>query len=190
MMDPRFAPLDFLKLLLEPERLAVVGLVALGPVAAERLCAETGQPRRAVLATLAPLLQAGVIEETSDGYHVVPDALRQLARALPQPEPPDRLVFAGMTEQEGTVLARFFRGEQLVEIPAARAKRRVVLERIALDFEPGRHYEEAEVNKLLQRYHPDYAALRRHLVDEGFLDRERGRYWRAGGRVETGEGTS
>jgi hypothetical protein len=26
--------------------------------------------------------------------------------------------------------------------------------------------------------------LRRHLVDEGFLDRDHGRYWRTGGRVD------
>jgi hypothetical protein len=36
---------------------------------------------------------------------------------------------------------------------------------------------------VLRRFHPDVAALRRYLVDEGFLDREAGVYWRAGGRV-------
>jgi hypothetical protein len=29
-----------------------------------------------------------------------------------------------------------------------------------------------------------HAALRRYLVDEGFLDRDHGRYWRTGGRVD------
>ena len=33
-------------------------------------------------------------------------------------------------------------------------------------------------------YHPDYAALRRYLVEEDFLARENGVYWRAGGSVE------
>jgi hypothetical protein len=59
----------------------------------------------------------------------------------------------------------------------------VVLERLALDFEPGVHYPEPEVNAMLSAYHEDYAALRRHLVDEGFLDRAAGEYWRMGGRV-------
>jgi hypothetical protein len=88
-----------------------------------------------------------------------------------------------MTGDELVVLARFFRGMQLVEVPAQRAKRLVVLERIALDFEPGRRYAEHEVNELLAARHPDYATLRRYLVDEGFLDRKAGEYWRAGGRV-------
>ena len=45
-------------------------------------------------------------------------------------------------------------------------------------------YPEAEVNDVLRRYHDDYAALRRYLVDEGFLTREAGVYWRSGGTVE------
>jgi hypothetical protein len=36
---------------------------------------------------------------------------------------------------------------------------------------------------MLQMYHPDHAALRRHLVDEGFLTRADGVYWRTGGRM-------
>jgi hypothetical protein len=32
--------------------------------------------------------------------------------------------------------------------------------------------------------HPDTAALRRYLVDEGILDREHGEYWRAGGTFD------
>jgi hypothetical protein len=59
-----------------------------------------------------------------------------------------------------------------------------VLERVALEFEPGERYDEKEVNVIVGRFHNDYAALRRYLVDEGFLDREGGVYWRAGGRVD------
>jgi hypothetical protein len=34
---------------------------------------------------------------------------------------------------------------------------------------------------MLARFHPDYCALRRHMVDEEILDRSDGVYWRAGG---------
>jgi hypothetical protein len=40
------------------------------------------------------------------------------------------------------------------------------------------------VNLMLGKWHADTAALRRYLVDEGFLDRADGVYWRAGGTVE------
>jgi len=59
----------------------------------------------------------------------------------------------------------------------------VVLERLALELEPGVHHLEAEVNEILGRFHEDVASLRRALVDEGFLDRSAGEYWRAGGRL-------
>lgn len=175
--------LEFLKTLLDPRRLAVVGAVAAQPLDVETLCERTGQRERDVLATLGPLVQAGLVLREAGRYTLRAGALRELAADLPQPAGPDRRIFFGMTAEEQEVLGRFFRGERLVEIPTHRAKRLVVLERIALDFEPGVRYPEAEVNAALQRYHPDYAALRRHLVDEGLLDRSAGEYWRAGGRV-------
>ncbi len=82
------------------------------------------------------------------------------------------------------MLRTFFRNGRLTEIPAKESKRRIVLERIALELEPGRHYDEKEINVIVGRFFNDYAALRRYLVDEGFLDREGGVYWRAGGRVD------
>ena len=36
----------------------------------------------------------------------------------------------------------------------------------------------------LAQVHPDTAALRRYLVDEGLMSRRGGEYWRAGGTVE------
>ncbi|MGI8574754.1 MAG: DUF2087 domain-containing protein [Egibacteraceae bacterium] len=95
---------DYLRHLLDPGRLAVVGSLAARPATLSELAAASGQPSRAVL--------------------------------------------------------------------------------LALEFEPGVRYEEAQVNELLGRYHPDHASLRRYLVEEGFLDRAEGRYWRSGGRVE------
>jgi hypothetical protein len=51
-------------------------------------------------------------------------------------------------------------------------------------FEAGVRYPEREVNALLAVWHPDVAALRRYLVDEGLLTREAGVYWRSGGWVD------
>lgn len=177
----------YLKTLLDPERLAVVGAVALTPRSAEEVAARTGVEARAVLTVLGPLVVGGLVERIPgdpDRYHLDPTALRRLARDLPQPQPPAREVMYGMTEAEQAVLARFFEGRRLTEIPSQRSKRRVILERLALEFEPGRHYPEGEVNAVLRGYHDDVASLRRHLVDEGLMDRAEGRYWRSGGRVE------
>lgn len=82
------------------------------------------------------------------------------------------------------LVGRFIKGGRLVIIPTKRSKLRSVLEHLSQDFEPGRTYPEAEVNEILERYHDDYAALRRYLVDEGFMTREAGVYWRIGGTVD------
>jgi hypothetical protein len=82
------------------------------------------------------------------------------------------------------VLRAFFRSGRLASIPAAAGKRRVVFDRLAREFEPGVRYAERDVDAILRRFHDDYAALRRYLVDEGFLAREHGVYWRIGGTVD------
>ena len=60
----------------------------------------------------------------------------------------------------------------------------MVLDRRARHFEPGVRYPERDVNAALRAFHPDSAALRRHLVDDGFLERADGEYWSSGGTVE------
>lgn len=82
------------------------------------------------------------------------------------------------------LVARFIKNGRLVIMPSKRSKLRPVLDHIAQEFEPGRSYPEPEVNEILERYHDDHAALRRYLVDEGFLSREAGVYWRTDGAVE------
>ena len=83
-----------------------------------------------------------------------------------------------------TIEQRFFDATgRLTRLPRRRAMRLVVLDRLAQEFELGRTYPEAEVVEVLTRFHEDHAALRRDLVDEQFLTREHGVYWRSGGTV-------
>ncbi|CAN7440898.1 DUF2087 domain-containing protein [Terrabacter sp. LjRoot27] len=72
----------------------------------------------------------------------------------------------------------------LTSIPTKIRKRLVVLDLLSQEFEPGERYDETQVNNRLRAFHPDVAALRRYLVEEGFLDRADGFYWRSGGTVD------
>ena len=89
-----------------------------------------------------------------------------------------------MAESNEDVVGRFIKNGRLVIMPSKRSKLLLVLDRIAQEFELGHTYPEAEVNEVLLRYNDDYAALRRYLVDEGFMTRDAGIYWRSGGTVE------
>src|SRR5215469_7068672 len=79
---------------------------------------------------------------------------------------------------------RVFLGQGRIEtIPARQSRRRLLLDVIAQAFGPGVSYSERRVSLFLAAVHDDYAALRRHLVDEDFLSRADGRYWLSGGTV-------
>src|SRR5262245_16235922 len=175
-----------LRALADPERLAIAGALARGERTAPSLAEELGLPDRRVRQHLNRLAGAGVVrlEDDRRTYRLDPETLRWAAEQVGPPREAG-LALGAANEDEGSVLRAFFRDGRLVEIPAKESKRRIVLERIALEFEPGVHYDEKTVNAIVGRFSLDHASLRRYLVDEGFLDRDHGTYWRSGGRVET-----
>jgi len=174
--------------LLDANRLAVAGAVVSGTRSSDDIAATTGLERRVVIAALAELRAAGLVVTDGGGYVLPPERLRSLAAGMAEEATPmDATIGYGMTDDERDVLRRFFSGRTLTQVPTDRPKRLIVLERLALDFDIGRRYSEAEVDDVLRGFHLDVAALRRHLVDEELLSRERSdgqtRYWRSGGRV-------
>lgn len=174
-------PAEFLRIAVDPVRLAILGRAAVGPVDGDALAAELGEDRRKVRREIGGLIQTGLL--TRD-LRLDRAALRSVAQAFPQAAPADPALLSGpWSEEEARQLAHFFSGSRLVEIPAGHSKRRLVLERLAQEFEPGVRYEERSVNSMLQVFHSDHTTLRRYLVDEGFLTRAEGVYWRSGGRV-------
>jgi hypothetical protein len=184
-MPSSATPEEVLRSLAEPERLAVAGALARQPMTATELATRLELPVRSVRRHLTRLAAAGVVAAEIDRrtYRLVPQALQEAAREIGPPREAG-LALGAVDEEEGAVLRHYFRGGRLREIPVKQAKRRIVLTRLALEFEAGVRYSERQVNETLKRFHDDYAALRRYLVDEGFLSREKGRYWRTGGPVE------
>jgi hypothetical protein len=178
-------PDDILRALADPERLSMAGALARGPSTASSLAEALEIPVTRIRKHLNRLTAAGIARLEADRrtYRLDTETLRWAAEQVGPPRQAG-LALGVANEDEEAVLRAFFRDGRLTEIPARESKRRIVLERIALEFEPGVRYDERTVNAIVGRFHNDYAAIRRHLVDEGLLDRERGEYWRSGGRVE------
>jgi hypothetical protein len=84
---------------------------------------------------------------------------------------------------DDALLQVFLSNGRLETIPTRHLRRRLLLDKIAQAFEPGVRYPERRVSLFLGSIHADYAALRRYLVDEEFLSRADGEYWRSGGTV-------
>lgn len=176
MLEPR----DYLSVTVDPLRLAVLGHAAVGPLDVAALANDLGIPERKLQEIVGKLVGAGLLRRdlTLDR-----DALRAVAQSLPKDAPIDPdLIAQGWNEDEARTLSKFFTGSRLKQIPSQHAKRLVVLERLAQEFEPGRRYQEKEVDFTLQLFYADYATLRRYLIDEQLMTRADGVYWRSGGR--------
>ncbi len=68
---------------------------------------------------------------------------------------------------------------RLRQIPRKESKYLVILNWLLLQFEVGKVYKEPEVNKIIRQFYFDYVALRRGLIEYGYMRREPGgsRYW-------------
>ncbi|MGI9594782.1 MAG: DUF2087 domain-containing protein [Acidimicrobiales bacterium] len=164
------------KLMAEPDRRRIVAALILASGDLESIIERTDLSRREVVTGLDRLRAAGLIEQGRDGTYVLLEETFKAAARSGADRP--------STAPEADGPERSFVDGKLVHLPRKRSKRLLVLDRLAQEFEPGQHYPEREVNKILRAFDDDVAALRRYLVDERFLDRADGVYWRSGGSVD------
>lgn len=174
-------------LLAEEGRLRAFAAVVLGAGSVEEVVEASGLDRRAAVTALERLAGRGVVatDAVDQRLCAVPERFKSAVRVAAEEQRARRKdAFDDLPRDTAAVLRNFVRDGQLVQIPATRAKRLVVLDWLAGQFEIGQTYPETRVNQLLGLVHDDVAALRRYLVDEGFLERREGFYWRAGGSVD------
>lgn len=174
-------PNAVLGLIAEESRLRVFAAVVLGARTPSEVALRADLNPRDAVAAINRLLQGGLLAVV-DGELIAQVALlketvRGYASQLPPAEPLD------VDPGRASVLRAVVVDGRLVSIPAARAKRRIILEHIVSGFEPGVKYPEREVDAVLRAWHPDYASLRRYLIDEDLMARAEGVYWRTGGPV-------
>ena len=169
-------------LLADPARLKVVAALALGAGTIEEVAQLSALPLKDVALAARRLSRAGLVRRDGHVLALHAEQFGAAARAAAEAAPPPERLSDDPTE--AAVLAAFVRDGRLLSIPAQQSKRRIVLEHLVRVFDVGVRYPEREVNALLGVWHPDVAALRRYLVDEGLLSRESGVYWRTGGWVD------
>ena len=144
-------------LLADEKRLRVVAAIALGAKTLSEVCDKAGLEDGVATKSLGQLFAAGLVErESAAAYRLKIEAFREAARGDSGPE-----------SDPGTLRGVLRNGR----LPRSRSERQAVLFQLADLFEPGRRYPEAEVNSKLRAVHPDYALLRRYLVDERLLER-------------------
>ncbi|HEY2795694.1 MAG TPA: hypothetical protein VGJ28_25250, partial [Micromonosporaceae bacterium] len=121
-------------LLAEEERLLVFAAIVLGAQSPSAIAQATDLPPRDVVRALRRLEVGGLIAVQDGRFVGARDAFKDAVREhAPEPEPDDPL---DPDRAKSSVLRAFIRDGRLVTMPAARSKRRVVLEHIVACFEP------------------------------------------------------
>ena len=171
-------------LLADAHRRRVVAAIELGAKQVDAVvAAASGLTGPQVAKALGKLVESGLVVNAAEGLTVAGDSFQHAARLANTR--PASTEFADEPDGNRKVLRAFVVAGRLQSIPVAASKKMVILDWLAQDFEPGTTYTEKMVNLILGRRHADTAALRRYLVDHGFLDRADGEYWRSGGTVRS-----
>jgi hypothetical protein len=168
-------------LLAEEDRLRTFAALVLGAGTPNEVALATGQSGRDVVRALHRLVEGGLVVLVDGRYVARADVFKDAVRAAAPAEPDEPL---DPDQERAAVLRTFLRDGRLLQVPVARSKRRVVLEHIASVFEPGVRYPERTVDAILRAWYDDYVTIRRYLIDECLLARERNVYWRTGGYVD------
>lgn len=173
--------LDFYKAMADRSRLEIVGLLSRRPVSVGELAELLDLREATVSHHLSRLREVGLVDVAVDGttrrYSLDSTRLDQMSRAILASRTED---VARAEEHDAAVMRSFVDGDRLLEIPAKRSKRDVILHWLVQRFPPEERMGESEVNDLIARSHEDTAWLRRELVGAGLLRRQRGTYWRPG----------
>lgn len=175
--------LDFFKALANENRLKIIGILANRACSVSDLADLLDLKEPTVSHHLGMLKELGLVSMRADGnthiYSLNQDALIQMNKDLFSSGRMAALV-ENVDEQgwEGKVRSNFVVDGKLTEIPAQLKKRMVILRWLADKFELDRRYPEKELNEVIKQYHPDYASLRRYMIETGLMQRESGVYWR------------
>lgn len=183
-MNENAEMLDLLKALAHADRLKIIGMLVQNPATLSQVAAGLPLPTRDAYNHLAFLEYVGLVSESEGVYHLQTDQLEKYSRRHLEGQRPEFTPPIAMGPGQKKVLVAFLNPDGTIrKIPNSitqSARFRLVLDYIQAAFEPGRIYNEKEVNAVISRFHHDFAGLRRDLVDAGLLARERdgSKYWR------------
>jgi hypothetical protein len=178
--------LSFVKALASADRLRIIGVLVRGKASQSDIAEQLHLPTRDVFNHLAFLVEVGIVHEEDGLYDLDEKTIEAYARGQFEGKRQSFEAQGEKPEDVRKVLKSYLNADgTLKQIPPRGNKLLIVLNFIVDAFAYDTNYTEKEVNTILRRFHLDTAALRRYLVDNGFMAREGDgtRYWRV--RKET-----
>ncbi len=175
--------LKLFKCLSDASRLHIIQSLTQGDMYTELLAERLGLTPSTVSFHMKKLEDAGLVLSRKEQYYTVYSLNRDILEktifdaAVSEPEQTDEQQ-KREEEYRRKVIKAFFEYGKLRSIPVQRKKKLICYEQIAAYFEPGKVYEEREVNEIILPIHEDYCTIRRDMISEGIFRREGSKYVR------------
>lgn len=174
--------IDIMKSLADTSRLRIINSLMEKPQYVEEISHRLNLAVSTVSFHLKKLEMAGLISQTKEQYYIIYKINKSLFGLTLE-----ELIDCDDTEKDShrdriekyrqKVLRAFYKKDQLIRLPVQRKKRLIVLDQFAKKFSSGKKYTEAEVNKLIMENYDDYCTIRRLLIEEGAMKRDKQYYW-------------
>jgi hypothetical protein len=186
------ALLNFFKVMGNESRLKIVGLLANRDYTVSEIAAALELKEPTISQHLTMLKQAGLVDVRPSGnfryYSFNNKALIALSKDIFSRE--QLASIAENVEESGDryerkVLKTFVHNDRITQLPTGEKRIHVIVKWLAAKFESGVQYTEKQVNEIIKQHHPDFATLRRELVDFHYLQRDHGIYWRTDKPLES-----
>lgn len=174
--------LRFFQVFSNESRLKIIGHLAGGEKSVGELADLLQLKEPTVSHHLAELKGIGLVSARAEGtmriYRLETKALEAISKDIfAQPNLAALVKPSELTEEERT-LRTWVKDGRIVDIPAQEKKKQILIRWLARQIDPKRRWTEREFSEWLSQFNEDYAFLRRYLVDNHYMARENGIYWR------------
>jgi predicted transcriptional regulator len=174
--------IEIIKSLADTSRLRVLKALMEKPRYVEELAHRLDLAASTVSFHLKKLESAGLVNQSKEQYYImykVNDELMELSlrnlidcNDIEKFEQDERIEL-----YKQKVLRTFFKKNKLLQLPVQRKKRLIILDEFAKKFKVGKNYLENNVNEIITELYDDYCTIRRLLIEEGMMKRDKQFYW-------------
>jgi predicted transcriptional regulator len=174
--------IEIMKSLADTSRLRIINSLFDKPQYVEELANRLNLAVSTVSFHLKKLEIAGLVSQAKEQYYIIYsinlDVFKLSLKELTDFEDVERYSHEErLNNYRHKVLKAFFKKNKLVKLPVQRKKKLIVLDEFIKKFKPGKKYSEQEINKMIIETYDDYCTVRRLLIEEKIMKREKQVYW-------------
>jgi predicted transcriptional regulator len=177
----------FHKVLADPTRIRMILLLAKGPLHGQELARRLNITTPTVTHHANKLRDAGLLQQRREKntiyFSLDEKTLQRSTQAIiklldqAKEEETDDLLKTEHQQVRDSVIKNFYSKDGcLKNIPSQLKKKLIVLEFIVEKLEPGKKYQEKELNEFIKQFHEDFATIRREFIMHQFMYRENAVY--------------